>query len=101
MYGTMPPVNFEKLYNGVLNNCSVISVDLVKDIDNLVLRKKEGDELSYGAVIPSIQGFIETEVKRLSAKETQEKWPQYASPENLDVLNSLFIRMLTKSSKNY
>lgn len=90
MYNTIPPVNFQELYIGVLSNSCIISVNLINDIENLVLRKQQGDELSYGPIIPHIQQFIEIEVERLSQKETQENWPQFNSSKDIDDLNILF-----------
>jgi len=93
----IPPVNFETLLFEGWNDRFSYDKDfgnLWEDINDLVLRKKQGDELSYGPIIPSIQFFIETEIERLNSKEAQEQWPQHPTPKSARVLDVLFRNML-------
>lgn len=91
--GSIPPVSFEMLLHPFrkLPGCGWPG-SLLSDIDNLVLRKKAGDELSFGPIIPSIHSFIETEVERLSDRNTQEEWRGICeqNSKDIDALNLFF-----------
>lgn len=54
------PVEFDKMVNKIIHDD-----DLLKAIDALVIRKREGAELGRGPRIPIISQFIEYEIKRL------------------------------------
>ena len=101
IYNTVPPVNFEDLYKRVID-VRKMSPKLLKDLDDLVLRKKAGDELSFGPIIPSIHDFIRTEVDRLTAEEKSggKNWPKAISPKNFEMLNAL-LRNTLEYYKNF
>ena len=106
-FDSMPPVNFEELYMMVLTNRRItddnrIPDGMIRDLNDLVLRKKDGDELSYGPVIPSLHEFIYHETKRLTAEEQSggKNWPRTPLTEKNDRLNSLLRKMLN-INKNF
>jgi len=106
MFTEMPPINFQQLYNTVidhrLSKRIIFHQQIKDDLDDLVRRKMNGDELSFGPVIPSIQMFIREEVDRLSAIEKNggKGWPKSNSPKNFDSLNNL-LRNTLEYYKNF
>jgi predicted nucleotidyltransferase len=81
-YGTMPPMLFEELVEGTLNN-----VELVNEIQRLLERKKSGDELDMGPPISSIQQFINDQLLDLG---TKGHGLSAAVNKSMDDLNNMF-----------
>jgi len=82
-YGAVP-VEFETLVERVVDDADVKTA-----IEDLVARKKAGDELSRGARIRVISDFLEAELTRLSAKE-----PPPATRTSAADLNRVFRQCL-------
>ena len=102
LYNSIPPVNFEKLYATVIQARNMPNkVKLLNDLNDLVLRKKQGDELSYGAIIPSIHDFIKHEVERLSTEEKNGgiNWPKIFVKKETGILNDILSNTLRRFEK--
>ena len=54
------PVEFEIMVNRLVND-----YNLKQEIDKLLVKKRQGEELSWGPQIPVINGFIKNELQRL------------------------------------
>jgi predicted nucleotidyltransferase len=79
------PIEFEVLADRIIH-----STDLKTEVVNLLKRKRNGEELSWGPQIPIINKFIETEIKRLENKQFGKN---YKRP-NREKLNQLFLSSL-------
>lgn len=82
------PMEFETMLNEVIP-----SGDLRNDIDDLLEKKRLAGELDRGPRIPSIQGFLESEIRRLSEKEP----PSSRKDELTGNLNELFRELVLSS----
>ena len=58
------PTEFEKLVEAIVKN-----ERLKKSINDLINKKKAGEELAWGNKIPEISDYLETEIDRLKKKE--------------------------------
>lgn len=75
------PMEFEVLVDRIIK-----SDEMRVEINELLKRKRQGDELSWGPQIPIINKFIEFEINRLEKKEFEKKRIR----PNRDKLNRLF-----------
>lgn len=75
------PMEFEKLVE-----LSVDSPELKQTIDDLLTRKKAGQELDRQPKIPVLSDFIESELERLRSKANLEE----RTKPNFERLNELF-----------
>ena len=75
------PTEFEKLVEAIVKDGA-----LKKAINDLIGKKKEGAELSWGNKIPEISLFIENEIVRLKKKEFKFSKKSY----DTEKLNELF-----------
>ncbi len=75
------PTEFEKLVGTILQD-----KQLVDDITVLIEQKRLGTELDTGPRVPSISGYIDSELERLSDR----KFDAYVQKPKMEVLNSLF-----------
>jgi hypothetical protein len=75
------PTEFEKLVEAIVKDEA-----LKKAIDDLIKKKKEGAELSWGDRIPEISQFIENEIVRLKMKKFKFSKKNY----DTEKLNKLF-----------
>ena len=66
---------------------------LIDDIQTLVERKMEGDELDRGPWVPTISKFIGSELERLEQFRSAEKAPK----TDFNRLNELFLEMLRQA----
>jgi uncharacterized protein len=86
-YNTMPPTEFERLYRD-----AALSPELVVEIDQLLERKKAGDELDMEPKIEIINSFLDERIEHFSASakrtETRDK--------DIALLDDLFKEMLHK-----
>jgi predicted nucleotidyltransferase len=64
--------------------------DLLAEIGNLIVRKKNGDELDRGPAIAAINSFISEEMKRQSKMVIEKE----IKPAYLRPLQDLFARLL-------
>ena len=83
------PTEFEKLLNAVLDDRQ-----LVDDITDLIEQKRLGAELDEGPRVPSISGYIDSELERLSDR----KFDAYVQKPKMEVLNSLFRETLDEAA---
>lgn len=81
------PMEFNVLANKILD-----SKELKKEIENLLKRKKNGAELSWGKKIPVIDDFIKKEIERLES----EKFKKRKHKLKIEKLNELFRSSLTE-----
>lgn len=81
-YGTMPPMEFEQLVDTLLNDQS----ELRGAIQQLLARKKAGDELDYEPKIGIISEFIEQQLAYLEQRATFMPQAETDQPEALDEL---------------
>ncbi|MGG5372737.1 nucleotidyltransferase domain-containing protein [Enterococcus sp. AZ196] len=83
-YHQRPPVAFERLLEQ-----PDLSAELLKVIDELLVRKKRGDELDVEAVIPQLNTFLDEQLQFFAeyVKELDKK-PGIASAE----LNAFFLK---------
>lgn len=81
------PTEFEKLMDAVLD-----AKQLVDDINDLIQQKRLGAELDKGPRVPSISGYIDSELERLSGR----KFDTYVQKPEMEILNSLFRKMLNE-----
>ncbi|MBV5340257.1 MAG: nucleotidyltransferase domain-containing protein [Deltaproteobacteria bacterium] len=86
-YNTMPPTEFERLYSD-----ASLSPELVVEINQLLERKKAGDELDMEPKIEIINTFLDERIEHFSASakrtETRDK--------DIVLLDDLFREMLQK-----
>jgi predicted nucleotidyltransferase len=83
----MPPTEFERLYRD-----AALSPELVVEIDQLLERKKAGDELDMEPKIEIINEFLDERIEHFSAsaKRTESR------DTDIAVLDNLFREMLQK-----
>ena len=86
-YNTMPPTEFERLYTDV-----ALSSELVLEIDQLLERKKAGDELDMEPRIEIINEFLYERIEHfsVSARKTE------TMDKDIAMLDDLFKEMLQK-----
>lgn len=82
-YGVVP-TEFAKLVERVVDSSSVVQA-----IDELLRRKRAGEELDRGPRIPAISNFLDTEILRLTAN----KAPPY-KPTTKESLDQAFLSCL-------
>jgi len=75
------PIEFSKLTERVLDRD-----DLRQAIQDLLRRKRAGEELDQGPRIPAISDFLDTEISRLSAKAAPP-----SKPTTVEALDQVFI----------
>jgi predicted nucleotidyltransferase len=64
---------------------------LKRQICKLIERKKSGEELDFGPRIPSISGFVESEIKRLEGYH-----PEKVKYDDFSELDIIFKKIVTK-----
>ncbi len=75
------PTEFEILVDTLVKDAA-----LKRAIDDLLARKKAGEELSRGPRIPVISEFVESEIERLRAQQFYNKKPK----ADIELLNVVF-----------
>lgn len=85
-YGNMPPMLFDELMGGVLEDAA-----LMADVQQLLERKRAGEEMDLEPPIPSIKQFIEFQFDNLTSRATELKTAHSKSINDLEKLfqNSL------------
>ena len=73
-YGIVP-MEFSRLVERVVDNTNVLQA-----INDLVRRKKTGEELERGTRIPAISDFLDEEIARLSASQVPPSVPTTVEP---------------------
>ncbi len=86
-HSTMPPTEFDKLVDAVVDDQS-----LKQAVGELVEQKRAGEELDWGARIPELSHFIDTEMTR-HATEVSNLVSAQADTENL---NEFFRKTLSR-----
>jgi uncharacterized protein len=87
-YGTPAPMEFERLLAMIAGEDA-----LLRDIHALLAEKKAGQETDLGPRIPSLNAFIDSELRRLDAA-----MPAIAArSESIESLNMLFRALLTET----
>lgn len=81
------PTEFEILFDRI-----VTVSPLRESIQNLLFDKKRGEELRVGPSIPAISDFINSQLERLSAKDSPP-----SMTKNPDVLDKLFVDVLIET----
>jgi predicted nucleotidyltransferase len=84
-YNTMPPTEFELLYND-----AALVPELVRAIDQLLERKKAGDELDVEEKIEVINTFLDERIEHFSASARRTE----TSDKDIAQLDLLFKEML-------
>ena len=79
-HGTIPPMEFDRLVQDQL------PVELRPIVDDLVARKRAGDELDSGPRIPEINRFLDSEIKKLNSGLPALGNPHAEDWEALDLL---------------
>ena len=80
-HDTIPPVEFNKLLHNELINC-----ELKNEIEKLLLRKINGDELDKGAKIEIINEYLENKIDDLTDLVSKYDKPAGADTEKLNAL---------------
>lgn len=88
-YNKPVPMEFETLVNKTLDDDKLIT-----EIDKLLDRKKEGDELDYAPRVPAISGFIEAELGRLEKNK-----PEKRKQADYSELNQIFRKVIAFNEK--
>ena len=83
--GSLMPMEFGDLVNGLITD-----TELRNEIDALIERKRNGDELKREARIEVISTFIENELKRLESMVVEKR----DDKTQLEALNSVFREIL-------
>lgn len=91
--GTLPPVEFERLVNGL-----ALDADLLKEIEELLEKKKAGIELNVGPKIATLNGFLEGQI---TYYEEYVKSLEKKTAIDIEQLNVLFRDMLHQSWKEH
>ncbi|MFA5902720.1 MAG: nucleotidyltransferase domain-containing protein [Desulfobacula sp.] len=81
------PTEFEILFDRI-----VTASPLRKSIQDLLSDKKRGEELRVGPSIPAISDFINSQLERLSTKDSQP-----SMTKNPDILDKLFVEVLIET----
>lgn len=85
---TMPPTEFDHLYHD-----AALSPELVFEIDQLLGRKKAGDELDMEPKIEIINVFLDERIEHFSASARRTK----TGNKDIALLDDLFKEMLQKA----
>jgi uncharacterized protein len=89
-YGVVP-TEFDRLVARIVD-----SPMLLQAIEQLLVRKRQGDELDLEPRIPAISDFLDAELTRMRSASFEEMYRGY-HPGSFDALNALFREMLKET----